>query len=439
MIPATLSLGSLRAAYAAGEFTPVEVVDAVFSRIAARGADGVWITLAHDQARAAAAALDPASSTGCRCSASHGRSRTTSTWPAPTTAGCPAFAYEPAASASLVERLVAAGAILVGKTNLDQFATGLSGARSPYGIPASVADPALISGGSSSGSAVAVGAGLVSFSIGTDTAGSGRVPAALNGVVGLKPSIGLVSGVGVVPACRSLDCASVFALDVGDAAEVLRIGAGYDDADGWSRPLPVPPAKPLPPALAGLRFGVPDELPDWGSRGEKEAWGALLERLATSGAELTPVPMAPFWEAGDQLYQGVWVAERIAVLEELMRDRPDEVLPVIREVLAGAGEVSGVETFAGLTRMQELRRTARRLLAGVDVLLTPTVTARTRSRRCWPTLSGSTAGWGASPRSRTCSTSVRWPSRPGAGRPDSRSASRSRCRRGRTRRWRRSP
>ena len=270
-------------------------------------------------------------------------------------------------------RLLEAGAILVGKTNLDQFATGLSGTRSPYGVPASVADPRLIAGGSSSGSAVAVAAGLVSFSIGTDTAGSGRVPAALNGVVGLKPSVGLVSGLGVVPACRSLDCVSVFAADVASAGLALSVVAGFDPDDAWSRTLPVPPSVPEPVALSGLRIAVPDESPEWGNRGERARWDSLLEALMGAGAELVPVTMAPFWEAGDQLYQGVWLAERLDGLEEFVRDHSDAVLPVIREVLAGGGGIRGVETFAGLSHMQELRQVVGRLLAGVDVLLTPTV------------------------------------------------------------------
>lgn len=377
MKPATLSPGSLREEYAAGDLDPVAVVDDVYARIANRGDDGVWIALVpHEEARAAAARLDPADLDRLPLfGVPWAVKDNIDVVGMPTTAGCPGFAYVPAASAVLVDRLTAAGAILVGKTNLDQFATGLSGTRSPYGVPGSVADPLLISGGSSSGSAVAVASGLVSFSIGTDTAGSGRVPAALNGVVGLKPSVGLVSGAGLVPACRSLDCASVFATDVASAAVVLSVVAGFDDDHAWSRPLPVPPATPSPAVVAGLRIGVPAEPLEWGGRGEERAWSTLLDSLTSAGAVLVPVPMGPFWEAGDQLYQGVWLAERLEGLEEFVRDRPDAVLPVIREVLAGGVGIRGVETFAGLSLMQELRQVTRRLLAEVDALLTPTVTA----------------------------------------------------------------
>lgn len=371
-----LEITTLRERYRSGELTPLAVADAVLQRIADRGDDAVWISLVPpDDVRDAAALLDPT------------RIDELPLYGVPfavkdnidvagleTTAACPAFAYVARTSAPLVEALVAAGAVLVGKTNLDQFATGLSGARSPYGVPASAHDPTLISGGSSSGSAVAVAAGLVAFAIGTDTAGSGRVPAALNGVVGIKPSIGLVSAVGVVPACRSLDCASVFAGTVADAAAVLRVMAGFDERDPWSRRNPVPPDVPPPVALAGLRVGVPAAVPRWGTRGELEAWTALLARLTSAGADLLPVEMDAFLDAGRQLYQGAWVAERRDGLEELLDGRPDDVLPVIRTILEAGDTVSGVDVFGALTGMQELRRTTHAALAAVDVLLTPTVT-----------------------------------------------------------------
>lgn len=375
MIPATLSVGSLREAYGAG-LSPVDVVTEVHARIAARGDDHVWISvLPTETTLAAAAALDPAD-----------RDRL-SLWGVPyalkdnidlagavTTAACPDFAYLADADAALVARLTAAGAICVGKTNLDQFATGLNGTRSPYGAPASVADPTLVSGGSSSGSGVAVAAGLVAFAIGTDTAGSGRVPAALNGVVGLKPSIGLVSTRGCVPACRSLDCPSVFAHSVADAAAVLAAIAGFDADDPWSRPLPVPPATVRPASLAGARLAVPDDIGRWGERGEREAWEALLAGLVAAGAEIVPVDMTDLLSAGAQLYQGAWLAERLDGLEDLLAKQPDSVLPEIRAVLEGADAIRGVDTFAALSGMQALRRSTHALLGTVDALLTPTVT-----------------------------------------------------------------
>ncbi|WP_183095113.1 allophanate hydrolase [Nocardioides stalactiti] len=370
-----LDLSALQEGYLSGALTPLGVVEDVLDRIAVRGADGVWISLVEpDLVRAAAAGLDPAT-------------RDSPLWGVPfavkdnidalgtlTTAGCPGFAYAPDASAPLVDRLVAAGALLIGKTNLDQFATGLNGTRSPYGVPTSVADPRLISGGSSSGSAVAVAAGLVSFAVGTDTAGSGRVPAALNGVVGTKPSRGLVSTRGVVPACRSLDCPSVFALTVGDATTVLAAIAAYDDLDPFSRPLPVPSPGVSPSPVAGLRIGVPDVIDAWGARGERSCWEELLGKLAAAGSVLVPVGMEPFFDAGDQLYGGAWLAERLSGIEGFVGPRRDQVLPVIHEVLRGAEAISGVDTFTALDRMRERRRTVAKALAGIDVLLTPTVT-----------------------------------------------------------------
>ena len=194
----------------------------------------------------------------------------------PTTAACPAFAYEPQKSAFVVERLERAGAIAVGKTNLDQFATGLVGVRSPYGVPRNALRPDLIPGGSSSGSATAVGAGLVPFSLGTDTAGSGRAPAALNGIVGLKPSLGALSGAGLVPACRTLDTISIFARDVADAFAVFEAGCGYDEADPFSRPFPPPTLSGVP---TGLRLGVPrqDQLQFFG---DPEAEAAFARDVA---------------------------------------------------------------------------------------------------------------------------------------------------------------
>ena len=371
-----LGLAALHERYRSGALTPADVVDTVLARITARADDHVWISRVADaDLRAAAAALDPR------------RIDELPLYGVPfavkdnidvagmvTTAGCPDFGYEARSDAPLVRSLVDAGALLVGKTNLDQFATGLSGARSPYGVPSSAHDPMLVSGGSSSGSAVAVAAGLVSFAIGTDTAGSGRVPAALNGVVGLKPSIGLVSAVGMVPACRSLDCASVFAESVGDASAVLRVVARFDRADPWSRPLPVPPVLPAVVQLEGLRIGVPSSITGWGERGEREAWTTYLELLAAAGAELVDLDLGEFLEAGTQLYQGAWVAERLHGLEELVRDRPGSVLPVIRAVLEPGQAVRGVDTFAALTRMRELSQSTHAVLGSVDVLLTPTVT-----------------------------------------------------------------
>jgi allophanate hydrolase len=375
VIPATLTLDSLRQAYADG-LSPVDLLEEVHARIAARGDDHVWISVLPPAAtRAAAAALDPADRERLPLwGMPYALKDNLDLAGTPTTAACPDFAYVADADAAVVERLTAAGAICVGKTNLDQFATGLNGTRSPYGAPAAVGDPALVSGGSSSGSAVAVASGEVPFAIGTDTAGSGRVPAALNGIVGVKPSIGLASTRGTVPACRSLDCPSVFAHDVADAAAVLAVIAGYDAGDPWSRELPRPPAVVRPAALAGARLAVPAEIGRWGARGEREAWHDLLASLRAAGAELVPTDMTDFLTAGAQLYQGAWLAERLDGLEDLLVKQPDSVLPEIRAVLEGAGSIRGVEVFAALSGMRALRQRALAVLASVDALLTPTVT-----------------------------------------------------------------
>ncbi len=371
-----LDITTLRERYRSGELTPLSVVDAVLQRIADRGDDAVWISrVPPDDVRDAAALLDPRSIDDLPLyGVPFAVKDNIDVAGLETTAACPGFGYVAVASAPLVESLLAAGAVLVGKTNLDQFATGLSGARSPYGVPSSAHDPDLISGGSSSGSAVAVAAGLVSFAIGTDTAGSGRVPAALNGIVGLKPSIGLVSATGIVPACRSLDCASVFAGSVADAAAVLQVVGGFDEHDPWARRTPVPPAAPASVALSGLRVAVPSGPQRWGDRGEQAAWDSVLARLVAAGSILVSVDLSAFLDAGRQLYQGAWVAERRHGLEEFLETHPDDVLPVIRTILDDGESVAGADVFGALTRMQQLRRSAYAVLDSVDVLLTPTVT-----------------------------------------------------------------
>lgn len=371
-----LGPAALRGEYRSGRLAPAEVIDEVYRRIHARDDDGVWISkVPYETARAAAEALEPA------------RLGQLPLFGIPfsvkdnidvagmeTTAGCPGFGYVASESAALVTALQDAGAILIGKTNLDQFATGLSGVRSPYGVPSSIGDSALIAGGSSSGAAVSVAAGLVGFAIGTDTAGSGRVPAALNGIVGMKPSVGLVSARGMVPACRSLDCASVFASSVADGSAVLAVLGGHDPADPWSRRLPVPQATPTPVRLDGLRLAVPAVVPRWGSRGEHESWTALLRLLEQAGAELVEVDLGPFLEAGELLYGGPWVAERRSGIADFVGAHPDALLPVIAEILDGGRATSGVETFEGVARLRVLRREAERVLEGFAAVLTPTVT-----------------------------------------------------------------
>ena len=288
----------------------------------------------------------------------------------PTTAACPAYAHEPAVTATAVQRLLDAGAILIGKTNLDQFATGLVGTRSPYGACANAFDPRYISGGSSSGSAVAVALGLVSFALGTDTAGSGRVPAGCNNIVGLKPTRGAVSTAGVVPACRTLDCVSVFALTAGDAWDVYRVARGRDAADPYSRA--GEPAIHLP--AAGFRCGVPAsaDLDFCGDAESERLYRAALARIEQAGGTLVEFDYAPFRETAALLYQGPWVAERMAAIRGFFEAHEEALHPVTRAITAGAKNYSATDAFEAAYRLQALRQRAAAELARMDVMAVPT-------------------------------------------------------------------
>jgi allophanate hydrolase len=289
----------------------------------------------------------------------------------PTTAACPAFSYVPTHDSTAVARLRAAGAIMIGKTNLDQFATGLVGARSPYGIPKNPVRADLLPGGSSSGSAVAVSAGVVPFALGTDTAGSGRVPAMLNNIVGLKPSLGLISTAGLVPACRTLDCISVFALTVDDAMAALRVMAGPDGADPFSRDRPLAAMRALPP---DLRIGVPrqGQLIFFGDKVSEAAYGDALKRWTALGAALVEFDLEPFYETARLLYEGPWVAERYLVIRNLLASSPESIHPVTREITAAGARLTAADTFAALYRLQALRRVAERTFANLDAIVLPT-------------------------------------------------------------------
>lgn len=283
----------------------------------------------------------------------------------PTTAACPAFARMPAKHAFAVARLIEAGAVCLGKTNLDQFATGLVGARSPYGRPSSSFDSARISGGSSSGSAVVVSRGEVAFALGTDTAGSGRVPAAFNNLVGLKPTPGRVSTAGVVPACRSLDCVSVFALTVDDAAEVLAVMEGPDPADAYSDFRPGPAA-----FAATLRIGVPAR-PLFDTDGYEAAFERALAHARALGHEIVPIEIGPLQGVAKLLYDGPWVAERHAVLEQLLRDDPGAVDPVVRQVIESARRFSATDAFRAQYTLREAQREIARMWREIDLLMVP--------------------------------------------------------------------
>ena len=289
----------------------------------------------------------------------------------PTTAGCPAFAYQPARDATVVARLRQAGAIVIGKTNLDQFATGLVGVRSPYGVPRNAINPALVPGGSSSGSAVAVAAGLVPLALGTDTAGSGRVPAGLNNIVGLKPSLGLLSTAGVVPACRSLDCVSIFALTADDCWAALTAMAGPDAADPYSRARPLGTLRPLAKAV---RLGVPmaGQRIFFGDGAAAEAYDQAIARAAALGAQIVEIDIEPFYEAARLLYDGPWVAERYIVLKSLLTSSPDSIHPVTKAIILQGARPSAVDAFEAFYKLEELRRVRDVAFRTIDALLLPT-------------------------------------------------------------------
>ncbi|KHK89938.1 allophanate hydrolase [Novosphingobium malaysiense] len=283
-----------------------------------------------------------------------------------TTAACPDFAYRPEASAGVIERLTAAGALCLGKTNLDQFATGLNGSRSPYGIPRNAYNLAYVSGGSSSGSSVAVAAGLVPFALGTDTAGSGRVPAAFNHLIGLKPSKGRWSTRGLVPACRTLDCITVFTDDTADARLVDAVIAGFDPDDPFSKALA---DRPLTPKT----IGVPrrDQRAFFGDIESEYLYDRALEKLARLG-EIVEIDYAPLQEAALLLYGGPWVAERTAAMAEILSDNPDAVDPTVREVVEKGIPMTAVDLFNGIYRLAELKRYADTLWTGIDMMAFPT-------------------------------------------------------------------
>ncbi|MBO0347411.1 allophanate hydrolase [Roseibium sp. CAU 1637] len=290
----------------------------------------------------------------------------------PTTAGCPAYEYHADEDAFVVKRLRDAGALLIGKTNLDQFATGLVGVRSPFQPPKNSVDPKMVPGGSSSGSAVAVGHGIVSFSLGTDTAGSGRVPGALNNIVGLKPTLGALSATGVVPACRTLDTISIFALTVDDAYSAYQVAAAFDAGDAYSRDIAAPELPPLP---GKLKIGIPDtgSIEFFGDELQARSFYDTVDLLKQQGAEIVEVDFTPFYDVAHMLYEGAWVAERHTVIEELMRDQPEAVHPTTVKVVSAALKLSATDAFRGFYRLKELARKTEPVLASLDMLCVPTM------------------------------------------------------------------
>ena len=373
MNPLNLDIAFLKAAYAAGTLTPTAVAEKVIRRTA-DDPHRVWIArLPAEAIRAYAQALegkDPASLPlyGIPFAIKDNIDLAG----VPTTAGCREYACTPARSAFVVQRLIDAGAIPVGKTNLDQFATGLNGTRSPFGACRNAFDPETISGGSSSGSAVAVALGYCSFALGTDTAGSGRVPAAFNNLVGHKPSLGWLSSSGLVPACRSLDTLSVFALTAEDAEAVMTVAAAYDPADAFARP-----------AeghgfdfgnAAAFRVGIPraGQLAFFGNAEAERLYREAVARIANLGGECVEFDLQPFLDTAKLLYEGPWVAERYAAIRDFFDANPEAPLPVIREIVGGAKRWSAADAYGYGYRLKAYKRQCDDLLGAVDCVLMPT-------------------------------------------------------------------
>ena len=293
----------------------------------------------------------------------------------PTTAACPAFAYTPQVSARVVQTLCDAGVVIVGKTNMDQFATGLTGTRSPHGATENFYDRRYIAGGSSGGSAVAVAAGLCDFALGTDTAGSGRVPAAFNNLVGLKPSRGLVSTAGIVPTCKSLDCVSIFTREPALARAVMEVAEGFDENDIYSRVRDDLCTRDSGATVGAFRVGVPaaEDLEFFGNAEYERLFAAACERIEATGVQRTTINYAPFAEAAGLLYDGPWVAERLAAISEFYDRHADEMLPATRQIIGASESLSAVDAFRGLYNLAACRRQAKHEWEAMDVLLLPSV------------------------------------------------------------------
>ena len=374
--PMNETVSDILAAHQSGKITPEQTIRRSYERIRAYGDPAVFITL-RDEAEALAE-VHALMANGPKGKPLFGIpvaiKDNIDVAGLPTTAACPAFSYMPEADATAVARLRAAGAIVVGKTNLDQFATGLVGVRSPYGVPRNPFNPELIPGGSSSGSAVAVSAGLVPIALGTDTAGSGRIPAGLNNIVGLKPSLGLIPTTGVLPACKTLDCVSVFALNSDDAFAVLGVVAGPDQNDPYSR------ARTLgslgtPPTT--LRIAVPNESGRhfFGDRQSEASFLTAIALLRNLGAEIVEIDVSPLLEAARLLYEGPWVAERYAAVGDFIATHSNEIHPVTRDIILGGTKPSAVDAFRAFYRLAALSRAGHALMSRYDAVMVPTAPA----------------------------------------------------------------
>ncbi|GGK35109.1 allophanate hydrolase [Nocardia camponoti] len=366
------TVAEILTSHQSGSGSPSKTAARVADDIAARGDDGTWITpVPRDELLAAARELE--ARPGARMlplyGVPFGVKDSIDVAGYPTTLACPDYAYVAEVTAPAVQRLLDAGALFVGKTNLDQFATGLNGTRTPNTIPRSVFDDNLICGGSSSGSARAVALGQVPFCVATDTAGSGRVPAALNGILGWKPSRGLISTVGLVPACKSLDCMTLMATTVEDLDLVADVIVALDENDPWSR------SRGPHHAGTAIRVGLPavDELDFFGDDAMRTAHVAAREHLQGKGFAPVATTIEPFLAAGELLYQGPWVAERLVEFADFLAAKPQSILPVIRDILNSGKRFDAVDVFRAQQRLQELRARVGRTWVDFDVLIVPTI------------------------------------------------------------------
>ena len=367
-----LTIPSLRKVYQNGT-TPADIIEQVFDKIDEVNDPGIFITLFDKDAL-----LEDAKQLG-------EFDPSKPLWGVPfaikdnidaegyeTTAACPAYAYTPEEDAFLVKELKKAGALLIGKTNLDQFATGLVGVRTPYGAPLNSIDPKIVPGGSSGGSGVAVGHGIVSFSLGTDTAGSGRVPAALNNIVGLKPTLGAFSASGVVPACRSIETVSIFALTVEDAYTAFEVANSYDPDDAYAREIAL---RPLTQPKSDLVVGIPSQssIKFMGDKAQEASFYDSVDVLKSQGYTIIEIDFEPFYEIANMLYYGSWVAERYTVIEDLLEKDPNAILPVTKKIITLAESRSAADAFKGFYKLKELSRLVEPQLDAVDILCVPSI------------------------------------------------------------------
>ena len=366
----TLDIETLKAAYNRGDITPRSLLASIRETLTAADNPNVWIHLLSDADLEPylqrLEGLDPKSLP--LYGIPFGIKDNIDLVGIPTTAACPEFEYTPEYSSPVVEQLIEAGAIPIGKTNLDQFATGLVGTRTPYGAPRNPLAPDRVPGGSSCGSAVALSEGMVSFSLGTDTAGSGRVPAMFNKLWGVKPSKGRLSTSGLVPACRTLDCISIFALNATDSQTLLKVAEGYDVEDAYSQPTMDKP-------LANKKvLGIPqaDQLMFFGDAGYESVWVQAVDNLQSQGWEVVEIDFEPFLKAARLLYEGPWVSERYTALEDFLKTMPDVFYPATKQIIGGGADHSACDAFAATYRLADLRRESEVVWDGLTAIVTPT-------------------------------------------------------------------